>query len=188
MSIVGKLRGGSIARQRGISLVEALVALLVLSIGMLGIAALFVESVRSSRTALLRTQAVNLVSDMADRIRANSSARGAYDTATGPGAATRGCAPETGNAGGNCGIEELAQDDLARWQASVEDLLPATADDTPRTQVTFTPGATLRRPDRYTIRVSWGEPGARMNADDAAAPVTYWYESDVVLMPRAPIT
>lgn len=177
-----------VTRQRGISLVEALVALLVLSIGMLGIAALFVESVRSSRTALLRTQAVNLVSDMADRIRANASARGAYDSVSGPGAALQDCAPATGSAGGNCGMDELAQDDLARWQAEVEEKLPDTVDGSPRAQVTFVPGATLRRPDRYTIRVSWGEPGARAAPDDDAAPVTYWYESDVVLLPRAPIT
>lgn len=69
------------ASQAGVSLVESLVALLVLSIGLLGIAGLFVDNVKNSRTALLRTQAINLVTDMADRIRANSSAQAAYDIA-----------------------------------------------------------------------------------------------------------
>ena len=43
--------------QRGFSLIEVLVALVVLSIGMLGIAALYVDSLRSGRTAIHRTQA-----------------------------------------------------------------------------------------------------------------------------------
>jgi len=51
--------------------VEVLVALIVLSIGMLGIAALYLEGLRATRDALVRTQAVALTADMADRIRAN---------------------------------------------------------------------------------------------------------------------
>jgi Tfp pilus assembly protein PilV len=53
------------------SLVEVLVALVVLSIGLLGIAQVLINGMRTSHAALLRTQAVNLVADMADRIRAN---------------------------------------------------------------------------------------------------------------------
>ena len=63
---------------RGFSLVEVLVALIVLSVGMLGIASLYVDSLRAGRTALLRTQAVFLATDMADRIRANPTAGAAY--------------------------------------------------------------------------------------------------------------
>jgi type IV pilus modification protein PilV len=59
------------ARSGGFSIVEALVALVVLSVGMLGIAALYVESLRAGRSAVYHTQAVNLAADMADRIRAN---------------------------------------------------------------------------------------------------------------------
>ncbi len=104
----------------GVSLVEALVALLVLSIGLLGIAGLFVESVRNSRTALLRTQAINLVGDMADRIRANATARDAYDIdatpAHRPSATARRPRPMPA---ANCSAAELAEDDLARWVAAV---------------------------------------------------------------------
>lgn len=69
---------GNMSRSTGFSIVEALVALVVLSIGMLGIAALYVESLRAGRSAIYRTQAVNLASDMADRIRANRNARASY--------------------------------------------------------------------------------------------------------------
>ena len=56
-------------RQRGVSIVEALVAFVILSVGLLGIAGLYLESVRSNRTALTRTAAVQLANDLADRIR-----------------------------------------------------------------------------------------------------------------------
>src|SRR5690606_1731695 len=63
---------------RGFSLLEAMVALVVLSVGMLGIAALHGQSLAASRTAQLRTQAVNLAGDMADRIRVNRLGAAAY--------------------------------------------------------------------------------------------------------------
>jgi len=53
------------------SLVEVLVALVVLSTGLLGVAQVLIHGMRTSHAALLRTQAVNLVADMAERIRAN---------------------------------------------------------------------------------------------------------------------
>ena len=71
-----------LTKQSGFTLMESLVALIVLSIGMLGIAALYLESMKAGRTALSRSQAVTLAADMADRIRANATAGAAY---TGPG-------------------------------------------------------------------------------------------------------
>jgi len=162
----------------GISLVEALVALVVLSIGMLGIAGLFVDSVRNSRTALLRTQAVNLVADMADRIRANANAGVAYDMASYADApATQNCAPTASTAGANCSLAELAEDDLSRWQATVLGTLPTAAGQAPVADVEFNPGDP-NEPDRYTISVSWGEPSETER---------YSYSSEVVLMPRPPV-
>lgn len=166
-------------RARGVTLVEALVALLVLSVGMLGIAALFVSSVRFNRTALLRTQAINLVSDMADRIRANASAGPAYDLASyGAAPAPRDCAPGPGAAGANCTINELAEDDLARWIAAVRAALPAPGDGGAATEVEYTPAAG-GGPDRYAVQVRWQEPGE-------AAPFSY--RSEVLIMPRLPPT
>ena len=87
-------------RMSGFSIVEVLVALVVLAVGMLGIAALYVESLRAGRTAVYRTQAVNLASDMADRIRANRTAGDAYELEAGDNPAKQGCSPDidTGSA------------------------------------------------------------------------------------------
>ena len=68
-------------RRNGFSLVEVLIALVVLSVGMLGVAGLYVQSMQASRTSMLRHHAVILAGDVADRIRANPSAGIAYQGA-----------------------------------------------------------------------------------------------------------
>jgi type IV pilus assembly protein PilV len=159
-----------------VSLVETLVALVVLSVGLLGVAALLLQSVRGSRTALLRTQAVNLVSDMADRIRANVGAGDAYATAQygADGAEEHGCAPKKDVAGGPCSPVELAEDDLARWRAQVQDALPGD----PSADVEYVAAPSAGTPERYVVSVAWREPG------ELDAPDEYSYRSDVVIMPR----
>src|SRR5690606_4185857 len=103
---------------RGFSLLEAMIALVVLSVGMIGIAALHGHSLSAARSAHLRTQAVNLVSDMADRIRVNPLGGAAYG---GP-AANQQCDPESG--GAYCTPEQMAAHDLFVWQKLVSERLP----------------------------------------------------------------
>jgi len=55
----------------GFSMIELLVAVLVMSIGVLGIAALQMVSLQNNRAALVRAEAVALAYDMMDRIRVN---------------------------------------------------------------------------------------------------------------------
>lgn len=167
---------------RGVSLVETLVALVVLSVGLLGVAALLLQSVRGSRTALLRTQAVNLVSDMADRIRANANAGAAYATAQygADGPDENGCVPSAADPdGANCSAVELAQDDLARWRDDVRLALPGNGADIPAADVQHFLPAGASSPERYMVRVTWQEPG------EAATPDAFSFRSDVVIMPRA---
>jgi type IV pilus assembly protein PilV len=59
------------SRARGMTLVEVLVALVVLSVGLLGIAALQMTSLRNNLGAHLRSQATVLAYDITDRMRAN---------------------------------------------------------------------------------------------------------------------
>jgi type IV pilus assembly protein PilV len=70
----------SISRQQhGVSLVESMIALLVISIGLLGIAALQVTSISQNSSAFHHSQAVWAAYDMSDRIRANSSSFASYN-------------------------------------------------------------------------------------------------------------
>lgn len=133
------------AKRRGFTLVEVLVALVVMSVGMLGIAALYLEGLRAGRTALYRTAAINLAADMADRIRANRNAGVAY-AGTGPGAA-RACV----NGAVDCTPEQLADDDWADWTNQLNAQLPTGASG----EIDVVGAA----PVTYTVTVAWPEIG-----------------------------
>ena len=62
----------------GFSLIEVMVAVLVLGVGLLGFALLQTMSVRFTQSANQRTQATNLAYDMLDQMRANRIAAGQY--------------------------------------------------------------------------------------------------------------
>ncbi len=120
-------------------------SLVVLSVGMLGIAALFSQGLSAGRTAHYRTRAVNLIADLADRIRANRPGQAAYAGA----AADNSCDP-TG-APVDCTPPQMAAHDLFDWNQQVQQILP-----NGQWQIVFNP-ATL--PPTYTIQVSWVEVG-----------------------------
>ncbi len=93
-------------RESGFSLIEVLIALLVLSIGLLGLAALQAQGLRFNHDALVRTHATNLAYDIVDRMRANRPNVAAY-TAPDPGGA---CNPLAANAAMDltCWYDDLA--------------------------------------------------------------------------------
>lgn len=64
-------------RRRGFTLVEVLVAILLLSVGLLGVAGMQISGLRYHQGAYLRGQATTLLSDMADRMRINPQGVGA---------------------------------------------------------------------------------------------------------------
>lgn len=136
---------------RGFSIVEALVALVVLSVGMLGIAALYVESLRAGRTAVYRTQAVNLAADMADRIRANRTAPN-WALPAGAAPTTHNCV----NGGVICTPNQLAEEDQATWLDTIRNQLPGNGVNTANGTIDVDP---LASPPQYQITVSWFEPG-----------------------------
>ncbi len=144
-------RHNRLRKHSGFTLVEATIALLVLSIGLLGISALFFEGLRSGRTAVYRTTAVYLAGDMADRIRSNPLGGAAYENA----AADNGCIA----AAANCLPDELAEQDKLTWEADLATHMPV---GTIGNITVVNNGATTL----YTVNLSWPEPGFN-------APLTY---------------
>jgi prepilin-type N-terminal cleavage/methylation domain-containing protein len=67
----------ALKRRRGFTLMEVLVAVVVMTVGMLGISMLIIEGLRTNRNAIYRTAAVSLAADMAERLRAGGTAPGA---------------------------------------------------------------------------------------------------------------
>ncbi|MEM9386119.1 MAG: type IV pilus modification protein PilV [Pseudomonadota bacterium] len=110
-----------VQRQRGLSLVEVLVTLVVISIGMLGIAALYVESLRVGYTALSRTRAVSLAADMADRIRSNPAGEATYAAGNNVAGSNApfACAETAGVAAIACDPDELAEFDIWQWKTLI---------------------------------------------------------------------
>lgn len=103
---------GSMKAARGISLVEILVTILVVSIGLLGLAGLQGVSTQYNHSSYLRTHANNMAYDIADRMRANREAAmdGDYDADIPQG----GAAPSGGS---------IADEDLQEWWAAIDDTL-----------------------------------------------------------------
>ena len=137
-------------KQRGISIVEALVALVVISVGMLGIAGLYLSSLQAGRSAKLRSTAVNLAASIADRIRANREAGGAYDTSKYGTPAKQGCDTK------KCTPAALAQEDLALWIADIKSSLPGTV---AAGKVTVKDNVSPT-PDNFVVEITWREANA----------------------------
>jgi type IV pilus assembly protein PilV len=148
---------------RGFTLVETLVALAVLSVGLLGAASLLLESLHGHASALRRVAALSLVCDMADRIRANPRGGVLYDTRVRASPASATCA-EPG-----CDIAQLAAADLAHFESAASDLFPLTA----VASVEFAPAIGPTTPARYSITLRWSD--ARNDADtDSVALQLLW--------------
>ena len=132
------------ACEGGFGLVETLVALLVISLGMLCTASLFAHALLSNRIALARTQAVSLAADMAERIRGNRL--GAYAAAP----ANHGC---LGTGAASCSPQQMAEHDVRDWRARVAATLPDGIG-----------SISMADAARYTIRVAWRETGMTAGA------------------------
>ena len=162
-------------RQHGFTLLEVLIALLILSIGLLGLAALQTTGLRSNQMASMRTTATQLAYDIADRMRANEEGMGitrdpltkeitytaaddnyliAYGDAD-P-SATVNCATA------ECTPEEMADYDLDQWRTEVKKLPGG------KSSIAGPPGADFN----HVITVYWDEnrTGATVDEDTKCPP------------------
>lgn len=140
-------------RCRGMTLVEVLVAVVVISVGLLGVAALQTVSLRNSQGSYLRTQATALADDIIDRMRANRTAAlgSAYNIAYGQ-TVTK------------TSTSTRAQIDLADWKTALATELPKTpAGGNADGRITLAGGV-------VTISIRWGERGRAGGDEEDNAP------------------
>lgn len=109
----------------GFSLVEVLVALLVLSIGLLGLAALQTTGLKFNQQSYQRTQATLQAYDMLDRIRANPLGKtaGKYSSVA---LGYRPSSPPsciTGGTPGTCDSNQMADYDIDQWNLAISTLI-----------------------------------------------------------------
>lgn len=125
---------------RGVGLIEILVTILILAIGLLGLAGLQGVSTRNNNSAYLRTQATTLAYDIVDAMRANLTAarNGAYNI-------NYGASPSSADA--------IAQAELTTWRANITAILPTGTALTAAQQSQITQGAN----NTFTINIRWDD-------------------------------
>lgn len=112
-----------VSRQRGVSLIEVLMAVLIFSIGLIGLAGLMVMATRSNQSAYQRTQVTFLASTMADRMGANPVGvwSGFYNSTGYPVAAST---ASNNDCSAGCTPQELAASDQRAWSRQLSTFLP----------------------------------------------------------------
>jgi type IV pilus assembly protein PilV len=143
-AIVMHKAGHTRNKQQGFTLLEVLIALLILSIGLLGLAALQTIGLRSNEMASMRTSSTMLAYDVTDRMRANPQGitDGDYVIDSSPITGTPTDCTST-----DCTTTQLATYDLSQWKNAVAALPGGLAD------ITQDAGPPLT----HTITVRWDE-------------------------------
>ena len=112
----------SLNKCSGFTLLEVLIATVILAVGLLGISGLQVTGMRSNHSALLRSQATLLAYDMSDRMRANTTAVSASDYNEPAATADAACSTTAG-----CTPAAMAKNDMSVWGANITNSLPTSA-------------------------------------------------------------
>jgi type IV pilus assembly protein PilV len=148
--------------QRGISLIEVLVAVLIFSVGLIGLAGLMVMTMRANHAAYQRTQVTFLADGMADRMRSNTLGvwGGSYNGKDYPVPGSTNCERVA------CTPVSLAMHDKQVWSSLLTAFLPdpaATIHCTTATSYIPTADQLNRRPPyggHCAMTISWSERNA----------------------------
>jgi len=139
-------------KQLGFTMIEILIALIILSVGVLGLAGLQGASLRSSNSAYMRTVATSQIYDFAERMRSNTKGYkltvnggdNAYNQLSGT-PTYNNCNIETKLPSAGCNTLQLAIRDISVWNAENARVLPAGQ------------GTVRRSGSSFVITVSWDE-------------------------------
>ena len=132
------------SRSRGFTIAEVFAALLVMAVGIIGIAALYSDQVQTNPEAQLHREAAALAEQIADRIRATREGHAGFATTIGvlcEQPQSRSALPQ-----------DVAAREAACWEDEVERKLPSGLGTIARD--------TLTNPPTYVIAVSWSAPDA----------------------------
>ncbi len=144
---------------RGFTLIEILIALIIFSIGLLGLAGMQLRGSEGTNMAYFRSQATLIANDMAERMHANRAGVDATDyqnldtnNICADGAPNPVCATRGGVQGADCSAAQMATFDLFTIACSVENLLPAGS----RLTVTCNPVPCIAG-SPHTVAIAWSE-------------------------------
>lgn len=143
----------NVSADNGFALLEVLIAIVVLSFGLLALLGLIVNGVRMTSTSNYRTIAAEQLTSMADMINSNPNLIGSYTSLTNTG--TTNCLKSAG-----CSTTQLPNNDYYIWQKTLAALLPSgkgtvCLDSTPSdgNSTNFACSGT----GRPTVKICWNE-------------------------------
>lgn len=151
----------AVSRQGGFSLIEVLVTVVILAVGLLGVAGVQALGLRTANVALEHSLVTTLATDIAERIRANPTAFQADQYVI---------ALDADNPpGGNeclqaCSTQERAESDILGWYNRLLILDQVSAE--------ITRNGTVAE-----ISISWVEPGIGFGSDDAEQAQNFVYQT-----------
>jgi len=108
------------SRQSGITLIETMIAILVLSFGMLGMLSVFLNSLKITSSSHYRSIAAQQMYALSDNVRSSLPQLTVYPTASG--SAVSNCLTTAG-----CTTAEITQTEVALWQTRLAAMLPSGA-------------------------------------------------------------
>lgn len=159
-----------IKNNQGFTLIEVLIAMIVLAIGLLGLAALQTTGLRNSLGAYNRSQATIFAYDLADRMRTNTVESdnlvvSVYNTVNPDNAAAQdNCALVVG-----CSAAEMAQNDLFEWNRDISATLPLGEGSIAGVLAGVIPNQNMI----YTLTINWdGNRDGSVNTDDPSFKMT----------------
>lgn len=139
--------------EKGFTLIEVAVALIVLSVGLLGIAGMQASGMKNTLKSHQRAVAMLQAQDIADRIRANLAGMRTkeYTKAI----VSPAPSPDCVTSSNTCTAAELAATDLYNWDAANAALLPSGAGSIACTDIDASTTATYEEGTSCTITVRW---------------------------------
>ena len=182
-------------RARGFTLIEVLVAVIVIAVGLLGIAKIQAAALSSTGVAAMRSLAALEASSLAASMHADRAYWGQGGIAVAPNAITvtntgaafvisdatlaAGGSCEFGGADVPCTPAKLAAYDLNKWAVAVGSVLPSPVS-------TITCSNAVNAPVDCTIQLSWGENAAAINAQGAGAAQGAAFNSPIYVLDIEP--
>lgn len=152
-----RMSAGSLQRQSGFTLVEVLVAALLLSIGLVGLAGLQAAALANNQSSFMRSQVTALAYDLADRMRANVVGANANGYDPSAFAVVPTCKSNAG-----CTPAQLAQNDIAEWNTAIGTYLPmgqgwVCIDSTPNDGTTAANPQCDGTGTQFTVKIWWDD-------------------------------
>jgi len=179
----------SITKQAGLGLMEVLVTILITTVGLVGLTAMQMQSIRTVSDSGNRTQAVWVVNDLINRMRANETAAASYVTANEmrcdqiPGGIKM-CAGYSQNGTSMAPANDCSNDDLAvfdLWDALCGTGALVNDNESMSSSASFINSPRMEITDQgngdYEITISWN---TRTSGQNAGGDSIYFLENEQV--------